>query len=155
MESIFQYCRKGLDVEVLQKLGTKEKVITDKDFLFFYQLLLPLCNVDSLGVDGNPRMSYYSKVESFTNVYAVQFGLGGTYGHKFNNVDVEELLHHNGCIVYDGVRGGSGGAIYWQWIPGSDYDDHMYQSQTHRRWLQIKRVKKFCFNDLAAKKDED
>ena len=88
-------------------------------------------------------------------MYAVQFGLGGTYGHKFNNVDVEELLHHNGCIVYDGVRGGSGGAIYWQWIPGSDYDDHMYQSQTHRRWLQIKRVKKFCFNDLAAKKDED
>ena len=59
------------------------------------------------------------------------------------------------CIVCDGVKGCSGGAIYCRWMPGSDYDDNIYQSQTHRRWLQIKRVKKLCFNNLAAKKGED
>ena len=73
-------------------------------------------------------MSYYSKVEFFTNVYAVQLGLGGTYGHKLNNVDVKELLHHDGCIVCDGVRGGSGGGNYRRWIPGSEYDNNIYQS---------------------------
>ena len=43
MENRFPDCRKGsLDIEVLPKLGMKKKVLTDKDYLFCYQLLLPM-----------------------------------------------------------------------------------------------------------------
>ena len=38
---------------------------------------------------------------------------------------------------------------------GSDFDDYMFRSQTHRRWLQIKRVKKLCNNQTVAKKGTD
>ena len=33
-------------------------------------------------------------------------------GHEFENVTLKEILHHDGCIVRDGVKGGSSGAIY-------------------------------------------
>ena len=130
----------------------KRKILETNDFLFFYQLILPICNTEKSGIRGDERLSYYAKVEEWSNLYAYQIGLGGSYGHEFKNVSVKEILHHDGCIVRDGVRGGSSGAIYRRWQIGADYDDHIAMSQTFRRWLQIKRIKKLCNNDSAPKK---
>ena len=62
------------------------KVIETENFLFFYQLILPICDTKKSGIDDDPRMSYYSAVERWSNFYAVNLGLGGTYGHSFRNV---------------------------------------------------------------------
>ena len=68
----------------------------------------------------------------------------------------KELLRHNACVVRDGVCGGSGGAIYRQWMHGcSDYDDVVYEAKIHCRWLQIKQVKKLCNNDVCPKRREE
>ena len=130
-------------------------MVTERDYLFYYQLLLPIGDTTKSKIENDPRMSYYSKVENWSNMYSFQIGLGGTYGHKFKNIKVEELVHHDGCVVRDGVRGGSSGAIYRRWLMGSDFDDYIFRSQTHRRWLQIKRVKKLCNNQTVAKKGTD
>ena len=61
-----------LDVDVLRELGMNSKVTETDNFLFFYQLILPICDTKKSGIDGDPRMSYYSAVESWSNLYAVQ-----------------------------------------------------------------------------------
>ena len=153
--NLFPPQREGfLDVEVLKKLGMNRKILDEKDFLFFYQLILPICKIEKSTIRGDGRLSYYAKLEDWSNLYAYQIGLGGSYNHKFENVTVQELLRHDGCVVRDGVRGGSSGAIYRRWQIGADYDDTIAMAQTYRRWLQIKRVKKLCNNDSAPKKGE-
>ena len=62
----------------------------------------------------DPRMSYYSRVYDFSNIYASQLGLVGSYGHEFKNMKIPELVHHDGCIFRDGIRGGSEDDIYWR-----------------------------------------
>ena len=80
--NLFPKERKGcLDAEVLKKLGMKKKVMDNKDCLFFYQLILPLCDTSKSGVENDPRMNYYCEVEWWSNLYALQLGLGGSYGH--------------------------------------------------------------------------
>ena len=37
----------------------------------------------------------------------------------------------------------------------ADYDDDIFIGMPHRRWLQVKRVKKLCNNDVAPKKGEE
>ena len=83
-----------------------------KRIFFFYQLILPICKIEKSTIRGDGRLSYYAKLEDWSNLYAYQIGLGGSYNHKFKNITVKELLRHDGCIVRDGVRGGSSGAIY-------------------------------------------
>ena len=73
----------SLDADLLQKLGMNTDVLNHNDCLFFYQLLLPICNVEESGVEDDPRMLYYSEVENCSNLYAIQIGLGGSYGHSF------------------------------------------------------------------------
>ena len=53
-------------------------------------------------------------------MYAYSIGLGGSYGHKFKPVELHELVHFDGVVVKDGVRGGSVGAMYRRWVDGSD-----------------------------------
>ena len=99
-------------MDLLKKLGLKKKTIDENDCLFFYQLLFPFCDTRRSGIENDPRMSYYSEVEPWTNGYALQLGLGGSYGHKFDNVLVHELVNFDGILVKDGVKGGSDSAIY-------------------------------------------
>ena len=66
-------------------------------------------------------------------------------------MSLKEILHHNGCIVQDGVRGGCSSAIYRRWQIGANYDDNIAMSITFRRWLQIKRIKNLCNNDTTPK----
>ena len=143
-----------LDKDALKKLGMSKTRMDTKDFLFFYQLLLPICDISKSGIANDPRLSYYSNVEEWSNMYACKLGLGGTYGHAFKNLTARELMVHDGCIVRDGVRGGNG-AIHRRWMNCADYDDDIFTAMPHRRWLQAKRVKKLCNNDVAPKKGEE
>jgi hypothetical protein len=111
--NMFPASRQGcLDANLLRKLGLTKKRVTEQDALFFYQLLLPLCDTRRSGITNDKRMSFYSEVESFSNAYALSIGLGGSYGHTFKLLKVIELIHFDGVIVRDGVRGGSNGALY-------------------------------------------
>ena len=153
-DNLFPESRLGcLDAEVLKKLGLTSSIMKTNDFLFFFQLILPICDVEYSGVSDDGRLPYYSKLEEWSNLYAYQIGLGGSYGHEFKNLTLKEILQHDGCIVRDGVRGGSSGAIYRRWQIGADYDDHISMALTFRRWLQIKRVKKLCNNDTSFKRN--
>eukprot|EP00957_Ditylum_brightwellii_P085001 6463230-Ditylum_brightwellii.AAC.1 len=78
-----------------------------KDALWFYQLLLPMCDVLKSGIREDPCKSYYSKEEKYTNIYAAQLGLGGTYSKKSKHIKIEELMGWDRIILYNGVRGGS------------------------------------------------
>ena len=51
VNTLFPPSRKGcLDYKLLEKLGLTKKRIQHQDFLFFYQLLLPFCEVSKSGV---------------------------------------------------------------------------------------------------------
>ena len=104
------------------------------DALFFYQLLLPMCNPKKSGIPRDEWKSFFSKVEELTNLYAYKIGLGGSYVHKFKPIDLHELVNFDGVVVKDGVRGGSVGALYWRWFDGSDYDETIADSINHSRW---------------------
>ena len=71
----------------------KKKVMDEKDCLFFYQLILPICDPSLSGVADDPRKSFYTEVERFSNLYAAQIGLGGSYGHEFKSISIPELVH--------------------------------------------------------------
>jgi hypothetical protein len=63
------------------------------DALFFLKLLLPIGDQRKSGIKDDPRLpSYYSEVECWKQKYATSIGLGGSYGHSFKEVMVEELL---------------------------------------------------------------
>ena len=142
-------------MQVLKSLGLNKKTIEEKDCLFFYQLLLPFCDTQKSGLHNDPRMSYYSELESWTNGYALQIGLGGSYGHKFKNVLINELVNFDGILVKDGVKGGSDGAIYRRWQNCEDMDDNIINAMTYRRFLQIKRTIKLCDNRMCPKRGEE
>jgi hypothetical protein len=69
-------------------------------------------------------------------------------------INLHELVSFDGVVVQDGVRGGSDGALYRQWIDGSDYDHYVAESINHSRWLQIKRTCKLCNNNVSPKRGE-
>ena len=144
----------NLDAKVLKKLGLTSNRMKTNDFLFFYQLILPICDTARSGIPNDKRLPYYAKVEEWSNLYAFQIGLGGSYGHEFRNVTLKEIVQHDACIIRDGVRGGSSGAIYRRWQIGADYDDDIAMAISFRRWLQVKRVKKLCNNDVVPKRNE-
>jgi hypothetical protein len=124
--------------------------------LFFLQLLLPIGDPKKSGVENDPRLPYYSEVERWTQKYATGIGLGGSCGHSFKEVMLEELLHFDSVMIRDGVHGGTGGAIYCRWQEGETiYDKDVARSISHTRWLQLKRTYKLCNNQTAAKKGED
>ena len=58
-------------------------------------------------------------------MYAYGIGLGGSYGHEFDTITVPELVHFDGILIKDGVKGGSGGALYRRWQACSDLDENI------------------------------
>jgi len=131
-EDMFPESRKGrLDGELLERLGLTKHRMTVGDALFFHQLLLPMCDPKRSGVVGDPRKPFYSEVETFSNLYAVNIGLGGSYGHRFKMLGLDELVHFDGVVVCDGVKGGSNGAIHRRWMDGADFDALIQNSIKH------------------------
>ena len=95
-------------------------------------------------------------METYTNKYALSIGLGGTYGHKFENVTSKELANWWGIIFRDAALGGSGGAFHRRFREGnSQYDPLIAGCMTERRFLQIKRVIKSNDNDTSPKRGEE
>ena len=157
-DNVFPDERLGcLDVELLKKLGlTKERVV-DCDALFFHQLLLPMCRPSKSGVENDPRKGFYDNVEGYSNAYALsELKMGSTYGHNFRAISIPELIHFDGVVVRDGVKGGTSGAIYRRWIPdGADCCEKVMDSINFSRWLEVKRCMKLNNNLIAKKKGDE
>ena len=167
-EDMFPQFRRGsLDQNILSRLGlTKERmadVNNDPNALWFYQLLLPIHHINQAKkiepVEDDPRSPFYCEVSKFTNLYAVgELELGCGYGHHFETTSAAELLHWDGVLVMDGVRGGSRGAIlrrFDNYNGSKSYDPDISKAMTKSRWLEIKRTIKLCNNLTAKKRGED
>ena len=113
-----------------------------------------MCNPARSGILYDPRLPFYSEVEKFLQLYAIQVNLGGTYRHSFNNLNIDELVRFYGVVVRDGVRGGSNGGIHRRWMYGADLYSFVSASIPHSRWLAVKRVITLFNNDTAPKRVE-
>ena len=150
----------SLDLDVLLKLGLNEERMAGvdrlPDALFFFQLLLPMCDPTQSGVLSDPRKGYYHKVTRFSNLYKYQAGIGTTYGHDIPEVKLQELVRWDGCVIRDGVRGGGDGALYRRWqYDSASFDSVIDDSMSMSRWNQIKRIFKLNNNDTARKRGEE
>ena len=160
-ENMFPDCRKGsLCPDVLSRLGCSPTVMKDHegnpDALFFFQNIFPIG--DTTLNDNDPRLSFYPEMAKFTNGYAVEIGLCSGYGHKFNLVDIPELVHHHGVLIQDGVLGGSDGAILRRFKKtkyNTAYCPLISKSMTSTRFLQIKRCMKLNNNAATPKKGQE
>ncbi|KAG7338382.1 hypothetical protein IV203_011054 [Nitzschia inconspicua] len=87
---------------------------------------------------------------TWSQSYPTKLGLGGSYGHKFKEVMIPELVRFDGALIRDGLLGGAtDGAIYRRWKPDdAGYDQYIGASLTHTRFLQLKRVWKLNDNQL-------
>lgn len=158
LPSLLPESRKGrLDYKLLKQLGLSKTRLLRHDPLFFYQLLLPICRIDKSDVQNDPRKPYYSSVMSWSQKYAFEMGLGGSYGHRFKEIMIPELVRFDGVLIRDGVLNGStDGALYRRWDRRSSaFDTSIKDSLCHTRFLQLKRTLKLCDNSAAPKKGED
>ena len=141
-----------LDYGLLKHMGLTRHQLDKCDLLFFLQLILPICDPAKSGIKDDPRMPFYSSVEKWSAVYANLIGMGGSYGHSFKNPLSFELVRFDSAVLRDGVHGGSNGGIFRRWCDSNGcYDPKIAASQTHTRWLQIKRCYKLCDNSTAIK----
>ena len=102
---------------------TKHRMVVH-DSLFFYELLLPICDVNNSGIIDYTRQNYFSDVENFSSLYVFVIGILGSYDHKFKAPTIDKLVKFDGVVIRDGVRGGSDGALYLRWkYNGSDFDE--------------------------------
>ena len=143
-----------MDVGLLATMGLTHSIMEKIDALFFYQLLIPMCNPARSGILHDPRIPFYSEVEKFSQLYAIQSDLGGAYGHSFKNLKIDELVHFDGVFVIDGVRGGSNGGIHCRWMYEADFDSFVSVSILYSWWLAVKRFIKLCNNGTAPKRGE-
>ena len=144
-----------LDADILRELGLTKEVMESVDALFFFQLLLPLCDPAQSGVEDDPRIAYYTDVEGFTNASKCLSGTGVSYGHTWTQTNACELLQHDAILIYDGVLGGSKGALYRRWDPDSClYNKDIANAMTLTRFGELKRNKKLCLNQAAPKRDQ-
>ena len=130
------------------------------DSLFFYQLLLPICQTENSGVmGGDPRIGFYHKAARWSNTYAVRdLDIGNGLKHKYENVTMDELLRWDGVIVMDGALGGSRGAIFRRFDDSRDdnvcFNQHIASAFTKTRFMEIKRVYKLCDNEAVPKRGQ-
>ena len=158
--------RLGMNAERVQMINENEKDFERKvpDALFFYQLILPIHQIDKSkeiapGVPADPRQPFYMEKSRWSNMYAVgELDLGSGYGHTFQNTTADEWVRWDGVLVMDGVRGGSKGAILRRFDKRStntSYDEHIDKAITKTRWLEMKRVAKLNNNVAAKKRGEE
>jgi len=121
-DNMFPDDRKGsLDGDLLAKLGLTKECMRDNDgapdALFFYDLILPIHDTVNKGtIEEDPRMPYYPHVAECTQIYAITDLkiCGSGRGHQFKETSPQELLRWDGVLVFDGVLGGSRGAMLRQ-----------------------------------------
>ena len=77
---MFPDSQKGqLDAVLLKTLGLTKERMQKGSAIYFHKLLLPMCDLKMSGINGDARKAFHSKVETFSNLYAIQIGLGGSY----------------------------------------------------------------------------
>ena len=86
-----------------KKTWHEEKSSWNKLFSIFYQLAWPIYKTEKPVINEDKRLFFYAKVHEWSNLYTNQIGLGGNYGHEFENVTPNEILHHDGYIMRDWV----------------------------------------------------
>ena len=138
----FPNSRKGcLDYALLKKMGLTKTRLVKKDAFFFWQLLFPICDPLRSDIPDDPRLPFYSKVETWSNGYAASsLGLFGSYGHEFKPIMSTELLHFDMIVVRDGVLGGMDGAIYRRQLcvrPRDSCHNDAHQVATNQKGLQV------------------
>ena len=52
-------CKGKLDGDLLKTMGLTKKRMKEKDALFFYQLLYPICDPNKSDIEGDPRAGFY------------------------------------------------------------------------------------------------
>ena len=78
-DNFFPEARKGsLDGDLLSKMGLTTSRMIEGNALFFFQLLLPICDPKRSGIQGGDRQPFCSEVEGFTNLCAYSIVLGGS-----------------------------------------------------------------------------
>jgi hypothetical protein len=156
-EDPFPTSRRGkLDKALLAKLGLTKTRMIEGDALFFYQLVMPMCDVSKSGIKDDPRSNYYVSRETFSNIYAAQLGAYGSYGHAFDPTTTVDHVRWDGTIIRDAVLGGCKGAFYRRFdLKSSQYDDVTAAAMSQTRWLQIKRVMKLNDNSASPKRGEE
>ena len=68
-----------IEKTTLKKLGPKKKILGTNDFLFFYQLIIPICNTEKSGIRGgkdSPTTMPKSRSGPQSNVHT-DWTLGG------------------------------------------------------------------------------
>ena len=90
--------KESLNANVLNILVMCQRFMGEKDFLFFYHIILPFCGPTHPSVTGNKRIPYFLVVDSWSKLYAFKLFLGGrciiwTY---FNNINYPVILGHDG-----------------------------------------------------------
>ena len=116
--------------------------------------MLPLCDTPFSRIREDKWPLYYYEVDKWSNIYAYQIGLGGSYRLGFKYVKITGTVCHYGWIVRGGVLGGTSSAIYCRWKMGDDYDDEIVHGMNYRHWLQIKWVKNLCNNNTETNKGQ-
>ena len=93
-------------------------------------------------------------MESFTNIYRFVTGQSGSYGHKWKNVVVTDLVQLNRILERDGVIGGINGNLYEQCNPNfANIQSRNFQAMTLTRFVEINRNMKLCNNNAAKSRD--
>ena len=89
------------------------------DALFFFQVIWPMCHPSKSDIVNDPRVPYLTSVESFTKNHKFSTSHSGSYGHKWMNFVIIELVRFNGILARGGIIGGINGTLYELWNPNS------------------------------------
>ena len=103
----------------------------------------------------DPRLPWYSAIEKWTVKYAATLVLYSAYGHNFESVSLQELLHFDSIVIKSGVVGHIDGAIFRRWKSDDGaFSEPISDCMRYSRWLQIKRCFKLCDNNRCPKLGE-
>ena len=152
-DNMFPSNRKAkLDGALLKKMGLTRKRMVEGDALFFYQLIVPICDPAKSGIEGDPRQAFYTDVSDYSTMYAYGHKkLGPNYGHKFLPASAEELLNWDGMVTRN-INSNIGSC--WNSEQSHQYCELIADTMSFRRWLDIKAVMKLCDYTKETKRGE-
>ena len=153
-DNMFPSDRKGkLDGDLLKKMGLSKTRMDEKDALFFYQLLLPICDPSKSDIEGDPRKGFYVPTSRFTNLYAIDVKQrDGLYSNNFTNTNPEELVNFDGAVARSVNR--YMGDCYAK-EKENTYDPVIAENMHYRRFVDIKSCMKLCDHSQETKRGDD
>ena len=144
-----------LDVDALRRYGVAADRLIDQDALLFFQMIFPICDPTSSGIDNDNRMPYFTHAAICTNIYAASNGAGSGVGHDWKNVNVPELVRWTGIPIYNGALDGKAGSINSRWDRNdARFDPEVVASMTKTRFKEVKRNLKLN-NNMMHTTDKD